>query len=171
LRNLLDFIKSDEEEGLLFDFNKIIPEPDWNWQVFSDGVGQYCDEKREFDVNGKKEFLDWYWWRVHFWGTKWNLGKDSLQVDHSDNQVVMRFDTAWSPPEPIVMKLGEMFPALTFSLEYEEPGCAFYGFLECKNGEVIRYETYDMTEESHPQYFDFEEDEEDDDDDKALNAT
>jgi hypothetical protein len=162
LDKLTDFIKSDEEEGLLFDFNKIIPEPSWNWKTFSDGVGKYCDEKKEFEINGKKKILDWYWWRVLFWGTKWNLGKDYLQIDRFDNQVVMRFGTAWSPPEPIVKKLSEMFPALTFKLEYEESGYAYYGFFDCENGEVVRDDSYNITKESHPHYFEFEEDDEDD---------
>ena len=74
----------------------------------------------------------------------------------------MRFGTAWSPPEPIVKKLSEMFPALTFKLEYEESGYAYYGFFDCENGEVVRDDSYNITKESHPHYFEFEEDDEDD---------
>ena len=36
------------------------------------------------------------------------------------------FNTAWSPPEPVWEKLGEMFPTLTFELSGCEPGTTLH---------------------------------------------
>ena len=39
------------------------------------------------------------------------------------------FSTAWSPPEAICFKLREMFPDLSFSWFFDEPGMEFAGYL------------------------------------------
>lgn len=39
------------------------------------------------------------------------------------------FDTAWTPPQPVIEKLFELFPAVRFELEYFECGVAFCGGL------------------------------------------
>lgn len=53
-------------------------------------------------------YQDWYNWSLDNWGTKWNA------YDHNndlhENVVHLMFDTAWSPPEPIIEKIGELYP-------------------------------------------------------------
>lgn len=46
----------------------------------------------------------WYDWAIEHWGTKWNAYETEWFPDGVD------FLTAWSNPEPVVMKLAEMFP-------------------------------------------------------------
>ncbi len=46
------------------------------------------------------------------------------------------FDTAWSPPEPLVKKMGELSPDLTFDLRYFEGLMQFNGILRIENGQV-----------------------------------
>ncbi len=65
---------------------------------------------------------DWYGWRVQNWGTKWN-GYDGR---FNDDQSVFSFDTAWSPPLPIIKKLAEL-TGETFVLQYIEYGMFFCG--------------------------------------------
>src|SRR5690606_21345130 len=48
---------------------------------------------------------DWYEWRLENWGTKWNAYSQSLERE-SDLSATLRFDTAWSPPQPILEKLA-----------------------------------------------------------------
>jgi len=79
-----------------FDFNKIIPEPEPE--------------------------VDWYSWRVENWGTKW----DGYDGRFNDDQTAFTFDTAWSPPLPIIKKLAEI-TGQTFILGYIEYGMFFCG--------------------------------------------
>ena len=81
------------------DFNKIIPEP-----------------KGEEEGN-------WYQWRIDNWGTKW-AGYDGRVTD--EDYSAFSFDTAWSPPLPIIKKLAEL-TGETFILEYIEEGMFFCG--------------------------------------------
>ena len=53
----------------------------------------------------KYGFTTWYGWCPNNWGTKWNAC-DTQIIDR--NTIV--FDTAWSNPEPILLKLAEMYP-------------------------------------------------------------
>lgn len=55
--------------------------------------------KNNIDQYGNK---DWYGWRIDNWGTKWN----AYDIEETDSCI--RFDTAWSFPEPIIRKLAEI---------------------------------------------------------------
>lgn len=65
---------------------------------------------------------NWYDWRVENWGTKWN-GYDGRI---SDDGSTFTFDTAWSPPLPIIKKLAEL-AGETLVLQYIEYGMFFCG--------------------------------------------
>ena len=49
----------------------------------------------------------WYDWNIAHWGTKWNACDYKEREDEEDT---IEFQTAWSCPEPILMKLAEMYP-------------------------------------------------------------
>ena len=70
----------------------------------------------------------WYHWNISNWGTKWDAC--NVEIDYYDeSQIEMRFDTAWSPPEPICARLREMFKDIHISWFYDEPGMEFAGYL------------------------------------------
>lgn len=52
-------------------------------------------------------FTTWYGWRNHNWGTKWN----ACDTEILDKDTIV-FDTAWSNPDPIMEKLGEIYPGI-----------------------------------------------------------
>lgn len=58
---------------------------------------------------------DWYSWSVENWGTKWNSYgyKEFPEYQEADSEI--RFLTAWSAPHPILEKLSELYPDVTFS--------------------------------------------------------
>lgn len=87
------------EDDYDFDFQKIIP----------------MDEEL---LKGE----DWYSWRVENWGTKWE-GYDGR---FSYDRTAFSFETAWSPPIPVIKKLAELTGG-TFVLQYIEEGCDFCG--------------------------------------------
>jgi hypothetical protein len=72
------------------------------------------------------------------YGSKWF----DIEFDrHGERDATISGDSAWSPVSPLILKLSKEYN-LHIELEYEEPGCDFGGFYECKNGEVLRDETY-----------------------------
>ena len=119
-------IKS-ERYGSSLDFDTILPYP------------QECkeaDRKAGEEAKMESVFSDiGYRWRVDNWGTKWS----SYNGDHrffSDTELYLTFDTAWSPPEPVVIELAKMYPDAEFILDYREEGMNFYGRMVCKDGAV-----------------------------------
>ena len=72
----------------------------------------------------------WYHWNIQNWGTKWDITAEQIEMDSYDSeQLEIEFATAWSPPEPICFKLREMFPDLSFSWFFDEPGMEVAGYL------------------------------------------
>ena len=81
-----------------------------------------------------------YWWCVNNWGTKWDWEVISTQ-DYKKTGKKLTFDTAWSPPLPVVIAASKEFPLIRFTLKYFEAGMGFCGTFSCKNGETIKDET------------------------------
>jgi hypothetical protein len=120
VKRFIEFVKSDDYP---FDFDKIIPEPEGN---------QTND------------------WNIDHWGTKWNA--HDTEIDDSNPSwsseeyaVTYHFETAWSPPEPVIKKAAELFPELIFDLRYFECGMAFNGVLRIQKGTI--------TDERSAEYF------------------
>lgn len=72
-----------------------------------------------FKINLKYGACNWYDWRIYNWNTKWNA-YDTYIESCGDGCVELYFYTAWSSPQPILMKLAEMFPHLTFDYKYAD---------------------------------------------------
>jgi len=130
---LLAFIGADKEKTE-FDFSKIIPYPERFEQMDREmKEAQETPEGREaykakwgtasdgFNSGG-------YEWRIREWGTKWGA-YDVARRDYEG--VVLTFQTAWSPPFPVIVALAKMFPTVHLSLEYFEQGAAFAGGFQC----------------------------------------
>ena len=47
----------------------------------------------------------WYDWCYKYWGTKWNAYSFEFLDDNT-----IKFETAWSCPEPVIKKLAETYP-------------------------------------------------------------
>ena len=119
-------------------FGKIIPSPDC--KTIPNEKGELPKEKLHKNDKGEvvvatMEFPDgtndsrWYDWNVANWDTKWDIA-GSVEIDEQDSEIIeINFNTAWSPPEAICSKLREMFPDLSFSWFYDEPGMEFAGYL------------------------------------------
>ena len=120
-------------------FDRIIQSPDW--KRLPNEKGEFPKLRQELNKDGSVfyetyDFPDgknddrWYHWNIQNWGTKWDITADSVDMESYDSeQLEIEFSTAWSPPEPICNKLREMFPDLSFSWFYDEPGMEFAGYL------------------------------------------
>ena len=94
------------------------------------------------------QFTDWYNWSIENWGTKWNAyshedvqDKASLEKAIQEGEVVIRFDTAWSAPVPVIEKVASMFKEheLKFRWADEDIG-SNCGHFKMKNGEPVDIE-------------------------------
>ena len=82
-----------------------------------------------------------YDWQIANWGTKWNAYEVYpstfplvLEEVEDKGDLTFSFETAWSPPIEWLIQMSEKYPALTFSLMYDEPGMAFCGWLVAREG-------------------------------------
>lgn len=120
---IAEAVKSDER---VFDFEKIIPMPDY---IYRGNLGRA--EEIKYGTN------NWYDWSIQNWGTKWNASNSDL-VDLFDDRHEFEFDTAWSDPEPVLLKLSEMFPDVIFCHTFADEMPNFVGYAEYENGSSHR---------------------------------
>jgi hypothetical protein len=73
-------------------------------------------------------YANWYDYCVNEWGTKWDVGDGTGIQTWDDNELVVYFYSAWSPPIAAYEKLLDL--GFTVYATYYEPGCAFAGIFE-----------------------------------------
>ena len=143
----------DEPEYVrLLDFNNFIsPEEDKKRLIEQYNAEKSDAEKQSLLYND----FETYWfnkggynWCVENWGTKWNSTNASL--DEDKDGLTYSFDTAWSPPTPVIIKASELFPTLTFVLHMEEESHAFAGSETYKAGALVDQEVREQTNTKCP---------------------
>ena len=157
VNELLSFVKGDESE---FDFHKIAPLPkelkgttsptkiisqkEYDKQEKRIAKGKLTDNEKNWGLSrGLTQELadeyrtrfgssDWYDWQCSNWGTKWN----AYEVNKYDN--VVEFQTAWSTPYGILVKLSELFPDVLVSVRYSDEDFGHnVGEFDLFNGEEV----------------------------------
>lgn len=98
--------------------------------------------------NQKEEVMMDVEWQSSNFGTKWGACNSTI-TNESDNELSYKFDTAWGPATIFFEQVSNLFPSLTFRLNYIEIGVGFKGDFVIKNGVVI--------EDSYLEGDDFEE--------------
>lgn len=129
--------------GEEFDFTKLIPYaepyvsmdadfPEYSSDDFEEKLEAYKakwnSEKDGFNSGG-------YEWCVANYGTKWSRGYNVVHYTHPLRGQCVSFETAWTPPTPVIKALAIKFPELTFTHEYFECGCGFCGGITFQNKE------------------------------------
>ena len=131
------------------------------WNIFNpldDGVSldvynKQADHSVPFEERVLFSGNDWYSWNVRNWGTKWDIAvsNDDKYPDteiydeepNGDNLVlVYKFQTAWSPAVPVLIKLSEQYPELLLTFDYEEE-TGWGGEIEFLRGKIISESEYD----------------------------
>jgi len=165
------FVKLIGKKEPNFDFNLFIPYPD-EFKKLDDEAKNWEKEAEEFRRQGKE--VDYskqpsdgynqggYQWCIQNWGTKWNVEKECEWDNTDERGIKLIFQTAWSPPEPVISAISEKFPKLTLTLEYESLESSYAGYYVAKAGDVLEESCYE---------FDEEEDENDEDDDITDDET
>lgn len=87
-----------------------------------EGVHGYKDGEKQ----GQGEF-NWYNFNNREWGTKWDIAvhdgekHSDTQLNHEEKtKLHYYFQTAWSPPLPVIEALSLQHPELEITLRYEE---------------------------------------------------
>jgi Api92-like protein with ferredoxin domain len=110
------------------DFEQIIPYPT---------EYERLDRQPEIDNAGQMH-TGWsrggYDWSCKNRGTKTICPE--VKITEEAGAIIYEFDTAWSPPLPVIRRLIEWFPELDIELKYGELGNGFKGVLTGVNGQV-----------------------------------
>ena len=116
-QKLIDILVKEVDGKKYTNFNGIIPMPE-ELRNSTAGSGNPEWEKEHKRNKEKYGYRHWYDFAVAEWGTKW----DNLEVAIRDGVIV--FESAWSMPGPIYMKIAETIPIV---VEYadEDIGCNF----------------------------------------------
>ena len=110
IERILKEIKGEKE---YIDFAAIVPEPD---NLFKDNLGSE-DRKR----CAEEGIPNWYDWNCDNWGTKWNAYDQSYEdLGYGCHQLT--FDTAWSPPLPVIEALRTKYPDAYIAGHWVEEG-------------------------------------------------
>ena len=126
LRSVIQSIAGDSKQEI--DFNRVIPEPQ---ELLTVESPNYTNPDEMIKKYGHP---DWYMWRSANWGTKWNARHSEIEIQ-SSTAISARFDTAYSPPLPVIYKLGEKLSFAFIEFDYESAG-EWWGKLTFENGQV-----------------------------------
>ena len=111
--------------------NEFIPVPEELKIVagrVSDPDAQAKLEAQEQANKEKYGYATWYDFCVSEWGTKWDVG-DSQGIQSRDPlELIVYFDSAWSPPIAAYESLENQ--GFRVYATYYEPGCAFAGIYD-----------------------------------------
>lgn len=80
-----------------------------------------------------------YEWCCENLGTKWGICRAEIEDEtdyEGESELRYSFETAWSPPSPVIIRMSVLFPSLKFELRYFEGANCFNGILVCEKGKV-----------------------------------
>jgi hypothetical protein len=128
---------ADGEKIISLDFDKVIPYPK-KFKMKDDRRREYLREHPEGWVHAPKDGFNHggHAWCIDNWGTKWNSSAEkSNRISAID--LILYFDTPWSPPTPVIEKIIVMFPSLVFDFQYWEGGMGFQGRMSGSSGKLF----------------------------------
>jgi Ferredoxin-like domain in Api92-like protein len=103
-------------------FPRSIEEQMKYWQVsdidaLKDKIGPEAFDQARHSIEAFEQTgaPNWYVWSNRNWSTKWNAC-DFAVIREEPGRYECRFETAWSPPEPVYIELAATFPRLSFEI-------------------------------------------------------
>ena len=133
-KEVLDSLYKDE----YVDFGTVIPMPDEDDPIFTAERTDYGGGMVGYSLGG---FSPMDWARAH-WGTKWNAYDTERRAEDQ-----LKFETAWSHPDPVIIALSEKFPEAEIHVRYadEDLGSNF-GEYFLLNGEITQSTEFESEE-------------------------
>jgi hypothetical protein len=93
-----------------------------------DPIAQSELELKEQDNLERHGYKTWYDFCLSEWGTKWDVGDGQGIQTWDEHELIVYFDSAWSPPVQAYGRLVDL--GFTVYATYYEPGSAFAGIWE-----------------------------------------
>lgn len=128
---------------------------------------EYLDAM-EYALNLKEQYgyYSWYDWATSNWGTKWDRPYtdykliDESEIDDSDEHLlIIRMDTAWSCPEPIIIALAQKYQLPIIGQAVDEMGNFAFDFeVTPEEDGHYRWDDTEWSEEKMEKYFGIGED-------------
>ena len=136
--------------------NEFVPVPE-SLQITAGFLGD-GEEQRKLEEQTAQNLVDhgygnWYDYCVNEWGTKWDVGGDGMTAEMENGQLVMSFDSAWSPPCNFYEKMLDL--GFQVRAYYYEGGMNFAGVWD--NGDDDFYDlpsTAEAVREELPEVLD-----------------
>lgn len=128
---IMEAIKGrDEMDGAPLSFARFLPVP-------AELIGAPEGDPRQVTriIAGRGEPVDVHTWRLRRWGANGDAYAGEVR-ERSATSLTVEFFTAWSPPLPAMIALGEKFP-VQLTLLYHEQGNGFAGKLRMTAGVII----------------------------------
>ena len=91
-------------------------------------------------------FDNWYDWRVHNWGSKWDVDIEGLELSDDGTRISGWFDSAWSPPIGAYEQFLVDNENCSLVGRYYEGGCDFMGIWD--NGDDRCYQPSNYNSDS-----------------------
>jgi len=107
--------------------------------------GSHRDEVTGEIVRTGDTTFNWYNWNNANWDTKWDACDAECDLDEDGTQLFITFNTAWSYPEPVFIKMCEQYPKLQFEFAWEEEQ-GWGGHALGQHGEYMILDQYDIPE-------------------------
>ena len=125
---------SSKYKETLFDFNRILPMPEELKEVLSPNEENSKKEKQR--LKDKYGADNWYDWCCDNWGTKWNSCETFYEPEENEeHKATVFFNTAWSPPIPVLAELSKQHPEIKVHVRWaEEQWCLYVGEHIFENG-------------------------------------
>jgi hypothetical protein len=147
--DLADIKARAQHDDFEFDFGAFIPFPDELIGIHSGGVNidgvQHQIWRIQEEIDGEREHGFWgaggtpvavpeeeqealirdfgatnsYDWCIQSWGTKWNAYNVNWEVS---DYVIVKFDTAWSPPRPVFQAIANQYPKVFIENRWVDEG-------------------------------------------------
>jgi hypothetical protein len=122
--SFMALIRGESGDENTFSFQAILPCPS---ELHNYNAPQTDKDLAERFVK-EYGYTDWYDWQVSNWGTKWETS--DCYLDYADEESASwYFSTAWNPPQGIYDELSRLFPGLSISWFFDEPGMQIAGYL------------------------------------------
>ena len=97
------------------------------------GLANLEDAQKALDNEKLYGHRDWYSWSLEAWGTKWNAYDQEVSEDGD-----IKFETAWSTPEPVFVALSLKYPDVEIQVRFADEDFGHnVGEFTYKNGECV----------------------------------
>jgi hypothetical protein len=84
----------------------------WKCIAAKHGTEDFRQARQSIKAFKETGHYNWYTWCNDHWGTKWDATEFSRLNTDKPTILIFVFNTAWGPPEPVLLKLRKMHPEL-----------------------------------------------------------